>query len=219
MKKLLFLALCLMNIASAQSIELAPGSSVASASAGSVSTFNPALSPQLGALFPSSAQPAFTPSSVSSASISSASSSSVSALSESTLSSVITPSSTALSASMQSSISSATPSLASSSVASSTSRPNFVPADGGVILYGRVDQGYGYTQQRISGSHQGVPFSIKRSDAGVRSGVMNDSMVGIRAEQSLGGGNKVFIQIEENFNGATGTPLKERGTTVIGIGG
>ena len=94
-----------------------------------------------------------------------------------------------------------------------------MPADGGVILYGRVDQGYGYTQQRISGSHQGVPFSIKRSDAGVRSGVMNDAKVGIRAEQSLGGGNKVFIQIEENFNGATGTPLKERGTTVIGIGG
>lgn len=185
MKKLLFLALCLMNIASAQSIELAPGDSVTSASAGSVRTFNPTLSPQTGALFPSSTQPVFIPSS----------------------------------ANLPNSISSATPGLASSSVASSTSRPNFVPADGGVILYGRVDQGYGYTQQRISGSHQGVPFSIKRSDMGVRSGVKNDSMVGIRAEQSLGGGNKVFIQIEENFNGATGTPLKERGTTVIGIGG
>ena len=206
MKKLLFLALCLMNIASAQSIELAPGGSVASASAGSVSTFNPALSPQAGALFSSSTQPVFIPSSVSSASTFSAS----------TLPSVIAPGSRTSSASLSSS---SNPTLPTATSSGSTSHPNFVPADGGVILYGRVDQGYGYTQQRITGQHQGVPFSIKRSDMGVRSGVKNDSMVGIRAEQSLGGGNKVFIQIEENFNGATGTPLKERGTTVIGIGG
>lgn len=167
MKKLLFLALCLMNIASAQSIEFVPSGSVTSSASSSARVANPTLFAQAGTLSVSGAQPVPIP----------------------------------------------------SNSTAPASRPNFVPADGGVILYGQVDQGWGYTRQSTTGEHQGVPFSIKQSNSGMRSGAKGDSKVGIRAEQSIGGGNKVFIQIEEQFDGATGTPLKERGTTVIGIGG
>ena len=117
-----------------------------------------------------------------------------------------------------SSVSSATfPSVPYSS--SSSAMPAFSPTGNRVILYGQIDQGFGYTQQRITGQHQGVPFSIKQSNSGMRSGVMGDSKVGIRAEQDLGGGSRVFIQIEDEFNGSSGMRSKERGTHVIGIGG
>ncbi len=121
-------------------------------------------------------------------------------------------------ASLSSSASSATfPSVPYSS--SSSAMPAFSPTGNRVILYGQIDQGFGYTQQRITGQHQGVPFSIKQSNSGMRSGIMGDSKVGIRAEQDLGGGSRVFIQIEDEFNGSSGMRSKERGTHVIGIGG
>lgn len=133
-------------------------------------------------------------------------------------SSVPTNSAGHMTSSHASSVSSATfPSVPYSS--SSSAMPAFSPTGNRVILYGQIDQGFGYTQQRITGQHQGVPFSIRQSNSGMRSGVMGDSKVGIRAEQDLGGGSRVFIQIEEGFNGSSGARSKERGTHVIGIGG
>lgn len=95
----------------------------------------------------------------------------------------------------------------------------FAQSDSQLILYGQLDQGLGYSRQVITAQDNGIPFAIKQSNTGGRSGVIGDSMVGLRAEQPIGGGNKIFIQLEERFDIGTGKSLKDRGTSVIGIGG
>jgi|GEM_PF-2773005 len=95
----------------------------------------------------------------------------------------------------------------------------------GLQLYGTLDGGYHYHSSKAQGrfthpdTGQSTPFSIRSQDSGIASGLKNDSKIGLRGSHEIGGGNRIFFELEEDVDIATGRRGRDRGTRVIGIGG
>lgn len=92
-------------------------------------------------------------------------------------------------------------------------------------LYGTLDGGYRYHSSKTQGDFthpdtgQSTPFSIRSQSSSIGSGLKNDSKIGLRGSHEIGGGNRIFFELEEDVDIATGRRGRDRGTRVIGIGG
>jgi len=95
----------------------------------------------------------------------------------------------------------------------------------GLQLYGTLDGGYRYHAGKTQGhftqpsTGQSTPFSIRSQSSGMASGLKNDSKIGLRGTHEIGGGNRIFFELEEEVDIATGRRARDRGVRVIGIGG
>lgn len=95
----------------------------------------------------------------------------------------------------------------------------------GLQLYGALDGGYRYHAGKTQGhftqpsTGQSTPFSIRSQSSGMASGLKNDSKIGLRGTHEIGGGNRIFFELEEEVDIATGRRARDRGVRVIGIGG
>lgn len=91
-------------------------------------------------------------------------------------------------------------------------------------FYGKLDGGF-YSRSSKTEGHftqpngKSSPFSIKSGSSGIGGGLQDESRVGLRGSHDLGGGNRVFFQLEEDIDIATGHRSRDRGIRVIGIGG
>ena len=104
-----------------------------------------------------------------------------------------------------------------------TSLVTAMPSAHAIKLYGQFDQGLSYQHQSRQGQANGIPFSTNQHSIGVQS-FKDQSYVGIYAEEPLGKGNKVFIQLEHELGDFTPSGLSPKGgevfdKAVIGIGG
>ena len=95
----------------------------------------------------------------------------------------------------------------------------------GLQLYGTLDGGYRYHSSKTQGhfthpdTGQSTPFSIRSQSSSIGSSLKNDSKIGLRGSHEIGGGNRIFFELEEDIDIATGRRGRDRGTRVIGIGG
>lgn len=73
-------------------------------------------------------------------------------------------------------------------------------AESSVTLYGLVDTGYGYTQQKSSTDG----FEYKERQIGARQSVKNGSRWGMKGVEDLGNGTSAIFQLESGFNSGDG---------------
>lgn len=74
-------------------------------------------------------------------------------------------------------------------------------AESSVTLYGLLDVGYGYSQQKTSGDG----WSVKDRNIGARNNVKNGSRWGMKGIEDLGNGTSAIFQVEGGFNVGDGT--------------
>ncbi|MBK1780912.1 porin [Advenella sp. WQ 585] len=92
-------------------------------------------------------------------------------------------------------------------------------------LYGTLDGGFYSHSSKTQGhfihpgTSQSTPFSIRSQNSGIGSGLKDESKIGLRGSHNIGGGNRIFFELEEEIDIATGHRSRDRGTRVIGIGG
>lgn len=73
-------------------------------------------------------------------------------------------------------------------------------AESSVTLYGLVDAGYGYKQQKVSTDG----YSIKERNIGARNNVKNGSRWGMKGVEDLGNGTSAIFQLEGGFTPGDG---------------
>lgn len=78
-------------------------------------------------------------------------------------------------------------------------------AESSVTLYGLVDTGYGYTQQKISTEG----YSLKERTIGARQSVKNGSRWGMKGVEDLGNGTSAIFQLESGFNSGNGRSAQD----------
>lgn len=77
-------------------------------------------------------------------------------------------------------------------------------AESSVTLYGLVDGGVGFTNQKTTWNYGNQSGSFKNREVGFKSGVKNGNRWGLKGTEDLGNGTSAIFQLESGFDLGTG---------------